>query len=96
VGNDMYNDPVTQTMMLGRPTFAGVDAVSGEAVYVRIAVKARASHQVTLTRELRERLKNAFDKNGVVVPVLARPVSYGPDGTPLPPGTQPAGPAPAR
>ncbi len=31
VGNDMYNDPVTQTMMLGRPTFAGVDAVSGEA-----------------------------------------------------------------
>ena len=97
VGNDMYNDPVTQTMMLGRPTFAGVDAVSGEAVYVRIAAKARASHQVALTRELRERLKNAFDKNGIVVPVLARPVTYGPDGTPQPPGTQPpAGAAPAR
>jgi moderate conductance mechanosensitive channel len=97
VGNDMYNDPVTQTMMLGRPTFAGVDAVSGEAIYVRIAAKARASHQVALTRELRERLKNAFDKNGVVVPVLARPVTYGPDGTPQHPGTQPpAGPAPTR
>ena len=95
VGNDMYNDPVTQTMMLGRPVFAGVDAVSGEAVYVRIVAKARASHQVTLTRELRERLKNAFDRNGVVVPVLARPVSYGLDGTPLPPGTPPPA-APAR
>ena len=95
VGNDMYNDPVTQTMMLGRPTFAGVDAVSGEAVYVRIVAKARASHQVTLTRELRERLKNAFDRSGVVVPILARPVSYGPDGTPLPPGTPPPA-APAR
>lgn len=95
VGNEMYNDPVTQTMMLGRPTFAGVDAVSGEAVYVRIVAKARASHQVALTRELRERLKNAFDRNGVVVPVLARPVSYGPDGTPQHPGTQPPA-APAR
>ena len=95
VGNDMYNDPVTQTMMLGRPVFAGVDAVSGEAVYVRIVAKARASHQVTLTRELRERLKNAFDRNGVVVPILARPVSYGLDGTPLPPGTPPPA-APAR
>jgi small conductance mechanosensitive channel len=95
VGNDMYNDPVTQTMMLGRPTFAGVDAVSGEAIYVRIVAKARASHQVTLTRELRERLKNAFDRNGIVVPVLARPISYGPDGTPQPPGTQPPA-APAR
>jgi moderate conductance mechanosensitive channel len=95
VGNDMYNDPVTQTMMLGRPTFAGVDAVSGEAVYVRIVAKARASHQVTLTRELRERLKNAFDKSGIVVPVLARPITYGPDGTPQHPGTQPPAP-PAR
>jgi moderate conductance mechanosensitive channel len=96
VGNDMYNDPVTQTMMLGRPTFAGVDAVSGEAIYVRIAAKARASHQVALTRELRERLKNAFDQNGIVVPVLARPVTYGPDGTPQHPGTQPPGAAPGR
>jgi small conductance mechanosensitive channel len=95
VGNDMYNDPVTQTMMLGRPTFAGVDAVSGEAVYVRIVAKARASHQVTLTRELRERLKNAFDKSGIVVPVLARPITYGPDGTPQHPGTMPPAP-PAR
>jgi small conductance mechanosensitive channel len=95
VGTDMYNDPETSTMMLGRPTFAGVDAVSGEAVFVRIVAKARASQQITLTRELRERLKVAFDKHGVVVPVLARPLNYGPDGTPLPPGTPPPA-APAR
>ena len=43
VGNDMYNDPETRDRMLGRPTFAGVEAVSGEAIYVRIVVKARAS-----------------------------------------------------
>jgi small conductance mechanosensitive channel len=89
VAADMYNDPVTKEMMLGRPSFAGVDAVSGEAVFVRVICKARASNQVALTRELRERLKVAFDRNGVVVPVLVRPVQYGADGLPLPPGTPP-------
>ncbi|HEX6888955.1 MAG TPA: mechanosensitive ion channel family protein [Candidatus Nanopelagicales bacterium] len=95
VGTEMWNDPETSQMMLGRPTFAGVDAVSGEAIYVRIVAKARATQQVTLTRELRERLKMAFDRNGVVVPVLARPMQYNPDGTPLTPGSPPPA-APAR
>jgi small conductance mechanosensitive channel len=94
VGAEMHNDPITKEMMLGRPSFAGVDAVSGEAVFVRVICKARAANQVTLTRELRERLKGAFDRNGVVVPVLARPVQYGPDGLPMAPGTPP--PAPPR
>jgi small conductance mechanosensitive channel len=75
--------------MLGRPTFAGVEAVSGEAVYVRIVVKARASQQVPLTRELRERLKGKFDEHGVVVPVLARPMGFNADGTPMTPGSVP-------
>ncbi len=89
VGDQMWADPETQAKMLGKPTFAGVDAVSGEAVYVRIAAKARASQQISLTRDLRERLKMACDKYGVVVPVLTRPLTYGPDGTPLPPGGAP-------
>ncbi len=95
VADDMINDPETRTRMIGRPEFAGVDSVSGEAMYVRIVVKAKASQQIPLTRELRERLKMAFDRNSVVVPVLARPVNYGPDGNPLPPGTLPP-PPPAR
>jgi moderate conductance mechanosensitive channel len=89
VGNDMYNDPETRERMLGRPTFAGVEAVSGEAVYVRIVVKARASQQIPLTRELRERLKDAFDAHGVVVPVLTRPMGFNADGTPMTPGSVP-------
>ena len=95
VGNEMYNDPEAHRTMLGRPMFAGVDAVSGEAVYIRVIAKARGGQQVPVTRELRERLKNAFDRNQIVVPVLARPVSYGADGVPLTPGSPPPA-APAR
>jgi small conductance mechanosensitive channel len=96
VGNDMNNDPETRLMMLGRPKFAGVDAVSGEAVFIRVFAKARASQQFALTRELRERLKVAFDRNGIVVPVLVRPMSYGPDGLPITPGSTPPPPAAGR
>lgn len=94
IGNDMWNDPETRTMMLGRPTFAGVDSVSGEAVYIRIFAKARASFQMPLTRDMRERFKAALDQNGIRMPYIARPVSFGPDGNPLPPGTVPPAAAP--
>jgi small conductance mechanosensitive channel len=89
VGVDMYNDPDIRRMMLSRPSFAGVDSVSGEAVFVRVVVKARATFQFALTRELRERMKIGFDQYGIVVPILTRPVQFGPDGAPLPPGTPP-------
>jgi small conductance mechanosensitive channel len=89
VGNDMYNDPESAAKMLGRPQFAGVEAVSGDAVFIRVLCKARPSQHLPLTRDLRERLKIAFDRNGIKVPVLARPQHVGPDGMPLPPGTPP-------
>ncbi|MGB8020522.1 MAG: mechanosensitive ion channel family protein [Candidatus Nanopelagicales bacterium] len=89
VGLQMYNDPDTRQMLLGRPKFAGVESVSGEAVYIRVMAKARAADTTNLSRRLREELKIAFDTNGVVVPMLQRPVNFGPDGTPLPPGTIP-------
>ena len=89
VGNDMFNDPETRQRMLGRPTFAGVEAVSGEAVYVKILAKARGGQQIPLTRELRERLKSAFDAHGVIVPVLVRQMGFNPDGTPQTPGSPP-------
>jgi len=95
VGTEMWSDPDARLMMLGRPTFLGVDSVSGEAMFLRVVAKARAGQQFGLTRELRERLKVAFDREGIVLPVLARPVQYGPDGSPLPPGTPPPAAPPA-
>lgn len=89
IGNEMYNDPDSQAKMLGKPIFSGVDAVSGDAVFVRVVAKARPAQQIALTRELRERMKNALDSHGIRVPVLARPQQFGADGQPLPPGSPP-------
>ncbi len=90
IGVEMYNDPDSQAKMLGKPIFGGVDAVSGDAVFVRVSAKAKPTQQVALTRELRERLKNALDSHGIRVPIVGRAQQFGPEGQPLPPGSPPS------
>ena len=46
--------------------------MSGDAVFVRVTAKAAPDQQMSAARALRERIKVAFDKAGVRVPVLQR------------------------
>lgn len=72
VADDMYSDPQYDEMLLGKPTYAGVESVSGEAVFIRVVAKAAPEKQVPLTRAIRARIKESFDRAGVKVPVVAR------------------------
>jgi len=93
VATDMDEDPNYDDVLLGRPTFAGVESVSGEAVVIRITAKAAPEQQITVARTIRERMKLAFDRAGIVVPVLLRPLPGTPGG-PAAPG--PSAPAAGR
>lgn len=75
VSTQMHDDPAFDDMLLGRPEFAGVESVSGDAVFIRVTAKAAPEQQSPVARELRERIKGAFDREGVRVPMLARPFS---------------------
>ena len=88
VAADMDEDPDYDDLLLGRPVFAGVESVSGEAVVIRITAKAAPEKQLNVARTIRERMKVAFDRAGVVVPVLVRPLPTMP-GTQNPPKTGP-------
>ena len=68
----MMSDPALHASLLGEPTYAGVESVSGEAIVVRVVARASAEDQVTVSRELRERLKAAFDAEGITIPVVMR------------------------
>ena len=80
VAEDMYADPQYDEMLLGKPSFAGVESVSGDAMFIRVLAKAAPEKQIPLTRAIRVRIKEEFDRRGVRVPVVARP---------FPPGSQP-------
>jgi hypothetical protein len=68
----MDGDPAYDGVLFGTPTYAGVESVSGDAVFVRVTAKAAPDQQMSAGRALREQLKLAFDKAGVRVPVLVR------------------------
>ena len=89
VGVAMDGDPAYDGILFGTPTYAGVESVSGDAVFVRVTAKAAPDQQMSAGRALREQLKVAFDKAGVRVPVLVRqnlpsanPPASGGSGTP--------------
>ena len=92
VAQDMDEDPTYDDMLLGRPAYAGVESVTGDAVFIRISAKSAPEQQVALARVIRERIKLAFDRAGVRVPVLARPGGPGMPGTPGTPGSGALGP----
>ena len=70
VGLDMDDDPTYDDMLLGAPTFTGVESVTGNAVLVRIQAKAVPEMQLPLARAIRERVKLTFDRAGIVVPMM--------------------------
>jgi small-conductance mechanosensitive channel len=72
VAVDMDEDPNYDDLLLGRPLFAGIESVSGEAVIIRITAKAAPEQQLSVARTIRERMKTAFDRAGIVVPVVVR------------------------
>jgi small conductance mechanosensitive channel len=81
VAIDMDEDPDYDDLLLGRPMFAGVESVSGEAVIIRITAKAAPEQQVSVARTIRERMKMAFDRAGIVVPVVMRQLPGAPGPT---------------
>jgi small-conductance mechanosensitive channel len=60
-------EPPWDEIILEDPTVWGVQALSGEAVVVRVVCKTAPGKQSDTARELRERVKKAFDSAGVAV-----------------------------
>ena len=54
--------------IIEEPTVAGVESVTGNSVTIRVIVKCSPNEHWGVQRELRERVKAAFDRAGVQVP----------------------------
>jgi small conductance mechanosensitive channel len=63
--------------VLEPPTVAGVESMTGTSVTIRVVVKCAPNEHIGVQRELRERIKEAFDREGVRVPPPAFPGAAG-------------------
>jgi small conductance mechanosensitive channel len=81
-------DPDWEDKLIEPPTVLGVDSITGQTVTVRVLAKCVAGENFAVQRELRARIKAAFDAHGIQGPPMT-PFGAGPSGVPGVPGVQP-------
>jgi len=70
----LYQDPDWSEKMTEEPTVAGVEQITGTTVTIRVFAKTLADQQWGVQREIRERVKVAFDAAGVQAPLVYPPL----------------------
>ena len=68
IGHDFYQDEEFAPLLLEEPTVSGVEALGDWAVTVRIMVKTEPGKQWNVARELRRRVKESFEREGIEMP----------------------------
>ena len=65
VGKDLRSDPAYADFFVADPEVPGIERVAGGEVDYLMLVKTRPGRQYPVTRELRRRIKECFQKNNV-------------------------------
>jgi len=75
VADEMYADEIWRTVILDEPAVWGVEALAAQTVKIRLVVKTLPLEQWRVARELRARIKAAFESEGIETPppVVAPP-----------------------
>ena len=68
IGHGFYQDEEFAPLLLEEPTVTGVEALGDWAVTVRIVVKTKPGKQWDVARELRRRIKESFEREGIEMP----------------------------
>lgn len=70
----MAGDPEYADIFLDEPEMWGVEAFAADSIVLRLVINTRPAEQWKIARELRRRLKHAFDEASVEIPFPQRTV----------------------
>ncbi len=68
VAVDVWNDHLENATILEEPEIWGVQEFGASAIVIRLVVKVEPAEQWSTAREIRKRLKWAFDEEGIEIP----------------------------
>ena len=68
IGHEFYGDEDFAPLLLEEPTVTGVEALGDWTVTVRIMAKTKPGEQWSVARELRRRIKESFEREGIEMP----------------------------
>ncbi|MDQ1429971.1 MAG: moderate conductance mechanosensitive channel [Actinomycetota bacterium] len=68
VAESIWHDPDFASVILAEPTVLGVESLAPGRVVIRVVVRTQPQQQWRVERELRRRIKAAFDNAGIALP----------------------------
>ncbi len=74
VAHDLWEDPEYEAQILEEPEVWGVERWDPDGVIVRVVLKTAPLEQWSVAREMRERIKDRFDEEGIEIPLPQRMV----------------------
>ncbi len=74
VADGMWREMVPNATILEEPQIVGVENFAADAIVLRLTVKVEPAEQFTVARELRRRLKETFDAEGIEIPFPQRTI----------------------
>lgn len=74
VGSELYRDREHGHLLLDIPEVWGVEELAADGILIRLVVNTKPGEQWTASRLLLERIKYAFDENGIEIPFPQRTV----------------------
>ncbi|MEV7649329.1 mechanosensitive ion channel family protein [Arthrobacter sp. NPDC089319] len=74
---DLREDEAYRRLILDDPEVWGVEALTGESVVIRLAIRTKPLEQWGVAREMRARLKGALAQEGLRIPLLNQTVIKG-------------------
>ncbi len=72
--HDMWEDEDYRGQILEEPTVLGIQDLGVDGVTVRLSIKTAPGEQWAVSREMRLRIKNRFDAEGIEIPLPQRVV----------------------
>ena len=74
VAQDLWEDEDYRSVIIEEPEVTGVEALTPDAITLRVLVKTAPMEQWAIARELRQRIKARFDHEGIEIPFPQRVV----------------------
>lgn len=74
VADQLWNDKIDALTIIAEPEYWGVEKFGADGVTLRLVVRTEPTEQWPIARELRRRIKMAFDEAGVSIPFPQRDI----------------------
>lgn len=74
VADEVWKEQLESATIIEEPTISGVQSFGADAIAIRLMVKTDPGEQWATSREIRGRLKPAFDEHGIDIPFPQRTI----------------------